>query len=180
MNALRLPLPILVLTLAAGGCESVVEPDPGADRSPVHAMAPTTLQAAGTFTQTAITSLVPRAAGPNTILEQTSTGVVSGTMSGSWEDRLRVVIHPDGRFNAQFTITCACTVDGRSGTLVLRAQDSGRPAGPTTGAFRGTAVIVDGSGDLRGLRGSLRIEGTVDLLTGLATYDYAGTLRFTR
>ena len=55
--------------------------------------------AAGTFTQTAITGLEVSQAGPNTILQQTSIGSVSGTLSGSYTDDLRVVIHPNGRFN---------------------------------------------------------------------------------
>jgi hypothetical protein len=61
------------------------------------------------------------AAGPNTILDQTSVGFVTATLSGSYEDELKVVMHPDGRFNAHFNITCQCTVVGQSGALYLVA-----------------------------------------------------------
>lgn len=181
MNAQR-ALPLLSAVLLAAACEAPIAPE--ADRDgptaiSVTANATPQLAASGTFTQTGITSLVPSTAGPNTILEQTSVGVLSGTLSGPWEDQIRVVIHPNGRFNASFRITCTCTVDGKSGTLEIRAQDSGKLVNPTTGAFKGRAVILSGTDELAGLRGSLRIEGTVDVTTGLSTYDYSGTIHFT-
>jgi hypothetical protein len=180
MNTRR-ALPLLSLAVLAAACDPPVAPraeDGAAAVPPVSAYAATSVQAAGTFTQTGITSLVPSSAGPNTILEQTSVGVLSGTLSGPWEDRLRVVIHPNGRFNAKFVITCACTVDGRSGTLTIQAQDAGELVSPDLGAFEGSAVIVAATGDLAGLRGVLRIEGTVDVTTGLSTYGYSGVVHF--
>lgn len=181
MNARR-ALPLLSAVLLTAACDAPVAPEgdrAGSAPIAVVANAATHLAASGTFTQTGITSLMPSSAGPNTILEQTSVGVLSGTLSGAWEDRLRVVIHPNGRFNTSFWITCTCTVDGKSGTLEIRAQDAGELVNPTLGTFEGRAVIVSGTGDLAGLRGSLRIEGTVDVTTGLATYDYSGTIHFT-
>jgi hypothetical protein len=68
------------------------------------------MAANGTFCQTAITSLDVWSAGPNTFLHQTAAGSVTGTLSGTYQDDLTVVIHPNGRFNARFTITCQCTV----------------------------------------------------------------------
>jgi hypothetical protein len=170
---------LIPLALFVAACDAVVAPPADVTPATVTALAPMTIQASGTFTQTAITSLVPTSAGPNTILQQTSTGVLSGTITGPWEDRLHVVIHPNDRFTTQFVITCSCTVDGKSGTLTFRAQDSGELVSPGVAAFEGNAVILDATGELSGMRGSLRIEGTVDVATGLATYDYEGTLRFT-
>jgi hypothetical protein len=134
--------------------------------------------ASGTFTQTAITSLDVRTAGPNTTLDQTSAGVITGTLAGTFEDKLKVVIHPSGKFDAHFTITCVCTVDGKSGVLEIVAGDTGELLSPTLAAFAGRAVINGGTGALSSLRGVLRIEGTVDVTTGLATYGYAGNIHF--
>jgi hypothetical protein len=177
---------ILLLAVFAAACDPVVAPDVAeiashAVRIESHAVAmssgpPHAVAAAGTFAQTGITSLEVRQAGPNTILEQTSFGTVSGTLGGSYTDQLRVVIHPDGDFNAQFTIRCECTVAGEQGVLELTASDRGRLVTPTLGSFAGRAVITSGSGALSGLRGVLEIEGTVDLVSGLSTYAYSGRI----
>ena len=130
--------------------------------------------ASGFFTQTGINSLDVQLAGPNVILEQTSEGSVFGTLSGSYEDALRVVIHPNGKFNVKFTIVCDCTVDGKQGFLYLMATDRGEMVSDTQAIFSGRAVITGGTGELSGLRGVLEIEGIVDLVTGLSEYDYVG------
>jgi hypothetical protein len=134
--------------------------------------------ASATFTQTAITGLTIGFAGPNTILEATSEGSVSGTLSGSWEDSIRVVFHPNGRFTAQNTITCECTVAGSEGVLELLVVDTGEEVSQETSIFEGSAVITGGTGELSGLRGVFRVEGTVDLLTGLSTYTLSGRIHF--
>lgn len=130
--------------------------------------------ASGVFTQTGIISLETQFAGPNTIIKQSSEGSVIGTLSGSYEDAVRVVIHPDGKFNAKFTIVCDCTVDGKQGFLYLVATDKGELISGTQAIFSGRAVITGGTGELSGLKGVLEIEGTVDLTTGLSEYDYLG------
>lgn len=130
--------------------------------------------ASGVFTQTGINSLDVQAAGPNTLLEQTSEGSVIGTLSGSYEDAIRVVIHPNGKFNVKFTIVCDCTVDGKQGFLYLVATDRGEMVSDTQAIFSGRAAITGGTGELSGLRGVLEIEGAVDLVTGLSEYDYVG------
>lgn len=171
-------VPILLLAVFGTACESVMAPDaeePEALKlAMAHAAPPTA--AAGTFTQTGITSLQVRQAGPNTILEQTSTGLVSGTLSGSYTDDLRVVIHPKGRFNAHFTIRCECTVGGEQGIVEFVAGDRGELVSPTLAAFAGRATITGGTAELSDLRGVLEIEGATDLTTGLATYTYSGRI----
>lgn len=171
-------LSILLLALGSTACADVVAPDAPHAEAPSLAVvqAPPHTLAVGTFTQTAITSLDVRLAGPNTILEQRSAGSVAGTLSGSYEDDLRVVIHPNGRFNAHFTITCDCTVDGKQGELQFVATDRGELVSPGLAAFAGRAVITGGTGELSDLRGVLAIEGTIDLQSGLATYDYSGRI----
>jgi len=171
---------VLVLAFVASGtaCDQVVAPEAERAQSPVLAVAQASphMLASGTFTQIGITSLDVRSAGPNTILEQTSTGTISGTISGSYQDDLRVVIHPNGRFNAKFTITCQCTVEGKVGTLEFVASDRGQLVSPTLATFEGRAVITGGSGELSDLRGVLQIEGSIDLVTGLSTYTYSGRI----
>lgn len=134
--------------------------------------------ASGSFNQTGITSLDVQTAGGNTILDQTSVGAITGTLTGHFTDDLKVVIHPNGKFNANFTITCTCTVDGKFGVIEMVAGDTGELLSPTLAAFAGRAVIKGGTGALSGLRGVLEIEGTVDVTTGLATYGYTGAIHF--
>lgn len=170
---------LLVATLTSA-CEPVAAPhhpvSGPASAATTTAAVDTPSPASGTFTQTAVTGLEIRTDGPNTIFEQTSEGAVSGTLSGSYQDRLRVLIHPSGRFNVHFTITCQCSVNGESGVVELVASDRGEIVGPTTAAFAGRAVIRGGSDDLSDLRGVLAIEGTVDLASGLSTYGYSGRI----
>lgn len=169
---------ILVLAALGTACDSPVAPDSArAEAAAIAAAgaAPHTA-AAGTFTQTGITSLEIREAGPNTILKQTSAGTVTGTLSGTYTDDLRVVIHPGGQFNATFTIRCECTVAGETGVVDFVATDSGEIISPILAAFAGRAVIKAATGALSGLRGVLEIEGSIDLITGLSSYTYAGLI----
>ncbi|HSA55602.1 MAG TPA: hypothetical protein VLE53_07845 [Gemmatimonadaceae bacterium] len=143
-----------------------------------HVAASVKVAASGSVNQTAITSLDVQTAGGNTILDQTAVGAISGTLTGHFEDDLRVVLHPNGKFDAHFTITCTCTVDGKFGVLEIVAGDTGELVSPTLASFAGRAVIKGGTGALSGLRGVLQIEGTVDVTTGLATYAYTGDIHF--
>lgn len=173
---------ILCLAALGSACESPTEPDPGQAEPARSALtlaqgSPHTA-AAGTYAQTAITSFDVRSAGPNTIIESTQLGSMAGTLSGPFEDEIRVVIHPDGRFNAQFTITCECTVDGKQGVLEFTATDTGELVTPNLGVFAGRAVIKGGTGELSALRGVLEIQGMVDVGSGLSTTTYSGNIRF--
>lgn len=177
----RCHLSILVLAALGIACEQAAAPE-AEPAEPVAAAAmaqasPHTA-AAGTFTQTSISSLDVRLAGPNTILQQTAEGMVSGTLTGAFKDDLKVIIHPTGRFNAHFTITCECTVEGRQGVLEIVAGDTGELIGPDVAVFAGRAVINGGTGELSGLRGVLQIEGMVDVPSGLSTYTYSGNIHF--
>jgi len=134
--------------------------------------------ASGTITQTAITRLDVESTGPNTILHQTAVGMLSGTLTGPFDDKLKVVIHPNGKFNAHGTITCVCTVDGKQGVLKLVGGDTGELVSPTLAVFAGRLVIKGGTGELSRLRGVLQIEGSVNVTTGLAPYGYTGDIHF--
>jgi hypothetical protein len=146
--------------------------------TPAAGSASAQMAASGTFTQTAITSIDVSVAGKNTIIDQTAVGAITGTLTGQFEDDLKVVIHPNGKFNASFTIRCVCTVDGRLGVVEMVAEDAGELLSPTLAAFSGRAVIKGATGALSGLRGVLQIEGTVNVTTSLATYGYTGDVHF--
>lgn len=133
--------------------------------------------ASGTYTQTAHTGIEVNFAGPNVVFEATTVGLFSGTLSGSFEDRVKVMIHPNGRFTAQGTMTCVCTIGDRSGVLEFIVVDTGEQVGPDS-TFTGHAVIKEGRGELSGLHGVLAIAGTVDASTGLSTIDYSGQIHF--
>jgi hypothetical protein len=173
---------ILCLAALGSACEPLTEPDPGqadpARSALTMAQGSPHTAAAGTYAQTAITSFDVRSAGPNTMIESTQLGSMAGTLSGTFEDELRVVIHANGQFNAQFTITCECTVDGKQGVLEFTATDTGELVAPNVGTFAGRAVILGGTGELSGLRGVLEILGTVDVASGLSTTTYSGNIHF--
>lgn len=130
--------------------------------------------ASGIFSVTQITSVsIEPAGGGNFIIQQTTTGIFNGTLSGTYADEFRAVAHPNGFVNAQGTITCTCTVAGKSGTIVI-SQTS---RGPVGASFQGKAVIVSGTGDLANLQGTFDLEGTVDP-NGFATVTYSGQIHF--
>jgi hypothetical protein len=135
------------------------------------------IAASGTLTQTEIISAEVSFAGPNVIIEQTSAGVISGTLSGTFVNSFTVVLHPNGQFNAHGTSVCVCTVDGKEGLLVTVVTDTGENVDGTP-TFTGRSVIKGGTGELSGLRGVLQIEGTVNLMTGLSTTNYSGEIHF--
>lgn len=139
------------------------------------AMASPPTAASGTGAQTAITSFDLRMAGPNIIIEQTSTGTLNGTLTGTTEDSFTAVIHPNGSFNGHGTVTCECTVDGKSGVLELASTNTGEQI-DSVPTFAGRFVIKGGTGELSGLQGVLEFEGTVDLETGLNTLAYSGEI----
>lgn len=171
MNPVLLTSIVAVAALVPGSHAPAVAPLSSVVPEPAAAVS-----SAGSFAQTGITSLHLETQGPVTIIDQTSFGTVDGTLSGSFEDDLKVVIKPNGTFSATFTLTVSCTVDGRQGVLTFQAADVGQIVGPTSAQFAGVAVIKDATGELAGLHGKLEIEGVVDLASGLSTYSYEGTL----
>jgi hypothetical protein len=170
----------MAAAVALVGCEQDPVRIPGVAVTKVAEGGPPSVAtaASGNFAQTAITSMNVSSAGPNTIIEQTAVGTLTGTLTGHFQDDLRVVIHPNGKFNAHFTISCVCTVDGNLGVIEMVADDAGELLSPTLAQFAGRAVIKRATGALSGIRGVLQIEGTVDVTTGLATYAYTGDVHF--
>lgn len=137
------------------------------------ALASPPVAASGTITQTHVVAFDARLVGPNLILEQTVLGTFDGTLSGTFEDNLRVVIRPDGRFTGRGSGSCACTVNGLQGMVEYIISDAGLQVDgvPT---FRGQQVVTGATGALTDLQAVLEIAGTVDVGTGLSTIAYSG------
>ncbi len=147
-NRLRLLLVPLVAVLAASGVN-------GAAASP-----PTT--ATGAFTYTSATFNSTRAAGGNTIIDLSATVSYAGTFSGTSTLHGILIIHADGSANFHDVETFTGTVNGVPGTLTFNLVGSGSSV-PPPGSFRGTDVIVRGTGALATLHGVLDEIGTVPM-----------------
>jgi len=145
---------VMGLLLGAGGVAQAAPPTP----------------ASGTYTATTIISFEVNQVGPNTVIEQTAAGIVSGTLSGTLVEEIKAIVHPNGVVPGQGTFTCACTMGGESGTLEFVVATIGDFA---TQTFQGRAIITSATGDLTGLRGVLELQGTVDP-SGLSTITYEG------
>ena len=90
-----------------------------------------------------------RMVGPDLVIDITTPAVIGGTLSGSLVFVETDVIHPDHSFDFSGTMTCQCTVDGGSGTIVIKARGRSAVDGSSVGRFR----IVDGTGGLAGIEG---------------------------
>ncbi len=144
---IRLLLVSLVALLAVAGVS-------GAAASP-----PTS--ASGTFTYTSSTFNDVRSAGGNTIIgDLTATVSYTGTFSGTSTVQGTLILHPDGSANFHDVETFTGTVNGVPGTVTFNLAGTGSMA-PPAGSFRGTDVIVSGTGGLANLRGVLSEVGTV-------------------
>jgi hypothetical protein len=87
-----------------------------------------------------------RVAGENTIIQFSSAFVFTGTLSGTCSGMERDVIHQDRSRTFFGTCNFVGTVEGGSGTLLIRYEGSGSLA-----SFGGNAVGYDGAGGLTGL-----------------------------
>ncbi len=122
--------------------------------APVMATPPA--PASGTWIDTGASAPDVRMAGGNTIISQTGTTTITGTFEGTMESEVTVVIHPNGKTNTRVTGMFNGSVDGSSGTLVMRFAALGDAV---TGEMEGNWVILSGTGDLVNLRGQGTVEG---------------------
>jgi hypothetical protein len=123
------------------------------------AAAPPT-SASGTFTYTSSTFNSVRQAGGNTIIDLSATVSYTGTFSGTSTVQGTLIFHPDGTANFHDVETFTGTVNGVPGTVTFNLAGAGSMA-PPAGSFKGTDVIVSGTGGLANLRGVLSEVGTV-------------------
>jgi Protein of unknown function (DUF3224) len=151
-----LSLTLMVLTLA------FVPLVFGAGTRAAEAAPPTS--ASGTFSPSALpTNVVMRSAGPNTIITETTTDVLSGTLSGTSVFQERIVVRADGSFTQHDVQTFTGTVNGVAGTSTSVLAFSGDAT-----SFHGHFVFVSGTGGLANLRGQGTFEGSTT--TGVGTY----------
>ena len=116
--------------------------------------------ASGTFTYTSSTFNNMRQAGGNTIIDLSATVSYTGTFSGTSFVQGTLIIHADGTANFHDVETFSGTVNGVPGSVTFNLAGTGSLA-PPAGSFRGTDVIVSGTGDLTNLHGLLSELGTV-------------------
>ncbi len=116
--------------------------------------------ASGTFTYTSSTFNSVRQAGGNTIIDLSATVSYTGTFSGTSTVQGTLIFHPDGTANFHDVETFTGTVNGVPGTVTFNLAGAGSMA-PPAGSFKGTDVIVSGTGGLANLRGVLSEVGTV-------------------
>jgi hypothetical protein len=119
----------------------------------------------GTGTTTSRVILSSRTADGNIIQERENRGTVSGTLTGTFVEEVRGVIHASGLVTFAGVMTFTGTVDGcGSGTLTLAFSGQGVVGAPVTES----AVRIVGAGE-----STLRAqgEGTVDEVGPTFTYS---------
>jgi hypothetical protein len=145
MNSRRrtIPTPRLLLTLLLAAAATLVVVQPASASPPVAVT--------GTFFFVA--APVPsdfRAADGNTFVTLFfPKGVLTGDITGTFTEQLRVVTHSDGSQNVHGNATCTCTVAGRTGVLVFdNIRGTTNPSGVGNAHF-----VLSGSGGLDDLHG---------------------------
>ncbi len=99
----------------------------------------------------------------NTFGTTEGTEIHHGVQEGTVTLTSTFAIHPSGNFTYNGIGTCACTVEGRTGTFVYRFEARGDSlSSPAVGTF----TILHGEGDLATLRGHGTFEGSS------YTFDY--------
>jgi hypothetical protein len=124
-RAARRPIKTLLTVLATAVAVLAAQPAAAAD-----------LQASGTAQATSLVFTDVRSADGNTILEGIQEGVIGGTLTGTWVEHFRLVVHPSGATNFHSFLTVVGTADG-CGAGTIRFVVDGQGQGPVTrGRFR--------------------------------------------
>jgi Protein of unknown function (DUF3224). len=138
------------------------------------------ISASGTLATTSASFDSVRVEGGNTIIELTSTVVYTGTFTGTSTVHGTLIFHSGGsgvqfppwRANFHDVEVFTGTVNGVEGTVTFDLNGSNDP----TGAFKATQTIVSATGDLAGLQGVLKQEGTIG--PGGPVGTYTGQIQF--
>jgi hypothetical protein len=121
----------------------------------------------GSFTEQQPTIAV-RQAGTNLIVDFTAPVVFSGGIAGTAASTGTEIIRATGDFTVHAVVTCACTVDGRSGTVRLE--------------FTGTGSFVtqqkQGQFQISGSAGLDDLHGTGTFTQSELTGDYIAQIHF--
>lgn len=143
-HAARWIVALMAATAAAGGIASTGAATPSHDEPGVSFL-----------TGRTVTSF--RQAGDNIFITTHETRVFVGGITGSAVEEYSIVVRGD-TFSFHGWSTCTCTIDGRSGTIVMRVVGGGDN---TTGAFSDHREGLAGSatGALEGLHISADVSG---------------------
>jgi Protein of unknown function (DUF3224) len=167
---------VLVLLLIGGGGLVWFEYAAASHAPTVAAVATTTAQAHatasvgaasqpfaanGTATTVISTTTAVWQDGSNKISRITQQSVIYGGITGSFRNEEIFTLYPDNTGAFSGSITCTCTVAGKSGTLIWSI--TGTQA--ADGSFQGQFFDLHGTGDLAKLHGQGTFQGQEDHLT---------------
>ena len=124
----------------------------------------------GTFQNTSAVITDFRQADGNTFISETVHVVYAGDLSGSVVEQIDLVIHPNGSLNFNGVDVCACTLAGRSGTVVFPFSGTGDASGASGGRF----TIKGATGALADLHG----VGTFQSSNGGSSGSFSGDYHF--
>ena len=124
----------------------------------------------GTFQNGSVVLTDFRQADGNTFISQTVQVVYAGDLSGSVVEQIDLVIHPNGSLNFNGVDVCACTLGGRSGTIVLPFSGTGDASGAASGRF----TITGATGGLA----NLHVVGTFQTSNGGSSGSFSGVYHF--
>jgi hypothetical protein len=99
------------------------------------------------FTVTSSTTIDVRVADGTTFITMDRTGVLAGTFGGTTADRITLMVRSDGTTVVRGAGTCACSLDGLTGTMEYRLVGSG--VYPTSAD--GRWLVYGGTGGLTDL-----------------------------
>ena len=136
---------LLVLLLIGGGVFAWLR----------FSAASATFTTSGTFTIVNTTTISTQQNGQNTIYSLTQHGVLKGDLSGSYTNEETSTVHPDKTSTFSGTITCTCTVAGKSGTLMWSMSGTGA----ADGSFQGQSFGFQGTSNLVNLHGQGTFQG---------------------
>ena len=126
--------------------------------------------AAGTITVTDRTLVMSYRDGSDIVRELLVHRTLTGTYAGTEVSLVHNVTHPDGGADLTVLSSCSCTVEGRTGTITFSERGM-----IVAGIITVHRKIIDASGDLEGLWGTL--DGTDQILAAPAQ-NYTGRYSF--
>ena len=174
-------------TLGTAGTTTVTRPSTTTTTLPVTTSQttvtapPTTvknepIEATGTFNRSTHTFKTSQGEGGVTIIEGADHLEFLGTLDGTWANQYILKVDPTGKINMTADITFTGTVGGKEGTFTATEVATGQMYTADSGTISGHTTIVDGTGELAGLRGEINGNATFDA-EGLRG-TYTGELYF--
>jgi hypothetical protein len=130
-------------------------------------------RAGGNFQDTSVVCSQTTFSGGNVVIHQANVGTISGTFSGTYLTFVNLTMSDTGTGTYVATDICACSVGDSSGTLNF--YEAGTLV-LVNGVWLlySTATIVQATGDLSYLQGSIALQGVVYISSGLTIGTYSG------